>query len=137
MEAVALGEVTAPFERAERTGKRTVSILADHKLVFRVIEIPVVQCSFAVRLQFRLRLAQSLAEHIDAPVIVGILESTSRIFLDTDIARHVAQTVIIFPAETACRTYLRMNLVGIGNNCLPKLFGIIATDTADIGICHN
>ena len=136
MEAVAFREVAAPLERAERTGKRTFSILADHKLVFRVIEIPVVQCSFAVRLQFRLRLAQSLAEHIDAPVIVGILESTSRIFLDADIARHVAQTVIIFPAETACRTYLRMNLVGIGNDCLPELFSIIAADSIDIGIGH-
>ena len=48
--------------------------------------------------------------------------------------RDIAEAVVIFPAESACRTDLRMDGVGSVGDGLPKLVGVIAAQPLDPGV---
>ena len=134
MQAVAFGEVASPFQRAERPLERAVEVLSDHQPVLRIVEIPVIECGLGVRRKLFLAAAQSLAELVDAPIIVGIFKSPGGILVDAYITRDIAEAVVIFPTESACRTDLRMDGVGSVGDGLPKLVGVIAAQPLDPGV---
>ena len=111
MQTVAFREITTPFERAERLRKRAVLVTAHHQVVLRIEQILIVQCSLAIRLKFFVRLAQLLAQLPDTPVVVGIFQRPGSILIDSDIARNIAETVVVFPAKASRRAHLRMHFV--------------------------
>lgn len=134
MQTVAFREVTAPFQRAERPLERAVEVLSDHQPVLRIVEIPVIECGLGVRRKLFLAASQGLAELVDAPVIVGIFKRPGGVLVDAYVARDIAEAVVIFPAESACRTDLRMDGVGSVGDGLPKLFRIVAAQTLEPGV---
>ena len=134
MQAVAFREVSAPFKRAERSLERAVGLLSDHQLVLRIVEVLVIERGLRVGSEFLLAASHGLAELVDAPIIVGIFKSPGGILVDAYVARDIAEAVVIFPAESACRTDLRMDGVGSVGDGLPELVGVIAAQPLDPGV---
>ena len=137
MQAVAFGEVASPFQRAERPLERAVEVLSDHQPVLRIVEIPVIECGLGVRRKLFLAAAQSLAELVDAPIIVGIFKSPGGILVDAYITRDIAEAVVIFPTESACGIHLRVNGMCTVGDGLPELFRIVAAQTLEPCIGHD
>ena len=119
VEAISLREVPTPFERAERTLEGPVEVLADHQFVLRIVEILVVHRGLRIRGEFLLTLSESLAESVDAPVVISIFEGPGGVLVDLNIARDIAQAVVIFPSHPAGGTYFRMDSVGSMSHSLP------------------
>ena len=113
MPAVSFGKGITPLQGIERRLERTVLILAAHQLVGRVEKIPVVQRAFGERSQFFLRLAErkSKKELVDAPIVIGILQRTGCILVDTHIIGHITQLVVILMSQASGRGNLGMHIL--------------------------
>ena len=86
-------------------------------------------------LQFLVRLSQSLAETVYAPVVVGIFECACDA-LAVLVARHIAEAVVLLESETARRRHLGMDGVGSVLHRFPKRLGIISAQAFEISVCH-
>ena len=98
MPAVALGEGVTPFQRAEGRLERPVLEPAAHEFGFGIKHVAVVHRPLGIDLDFTLGLAQCLAQAVDAPVVVGILQRPGHTLVDTDIVGDVTQFVVILVA---------------------------------------
>ena len=134
---VALSEGVAPLQRTERRLERAVFIAATHELRFVVEHVLIVHGTLAEWFQLFIRLAQSLTELVDAPVIVGVFQRTSHILVDTHIVGYVAKFVVVFKAKATRGRYIGVNGVGSVNNSLPKCFGIVASQTFQVCIGND
>ncbi len=121
---VAFREVAAPFQRRERQSERSVGATAAHERCRWEENIAVVAGTAGIRLQFAGGAAESESKTVDAPVVVGILQRAGHAFIDANIARHVAQTVIVVETETARGAHRRMLGIGPVDDTLPERGGI-------------
>ena len=95
MPGIALGEGIAPFERAERSLELAVLVASTHQIGTFVKNVAVVEGMFAEGCKLFLRFAESLAKLVDAPVVVGIFESSGYILVYLYVVGHIAELVVI------------------------------------------
>ena len=99
---VSLSEGIPPFQRTERRLERPVGVAAAHQKGLFVEYFFIVECPVVERQPLTLVLAQLPAQHIDAPIIVGILQGARHTLIDADVIRHITQFVVLFVAQAAC-----------------------------------
>ena len=89
-------------------------------------------------LDFALGLAEELAHLIDAPIVVGIFECASHIFVDAHIVRHITEFVVVFVAEATGRRYFGVHMVGTIHHRFVEFFGIFtAHKTFENTVSHH
>ena len=137
MPTVTLSKVTAPLQRRKVFFKLSILLLTAHQIVIGTEEALVVHGSPLELLDFLFRTIQFLGQLQDTPIIIGILQRTGCTFMNTHIARHIAQLVIVFVSQAPCRRDLRMNILCTIDQTGIKSFQILHTDTLHIGIHQN
>ena len=137
VERIPLSEVPSPFERTEGTAELPVLLPSVHQAVFAVIEIAVIEGGLPEGGKFLFALSEGFAESVNAPVIVGVLESAGRVLADAHITGYVPQGIVPFVSEPSGGTDLRMDRMRPMDDGLPEFFSVIAPDSADEGVGHN
>ena len=137
MPTVSFGEGVTPLQGIERRLECTVFILAAHQLMNRVEKIPVVQRTFGKRSQFFLRLAQRKSQLVDAPIVIGILQRTGCILVDTHIIGHITQLVVILMPQASGRGNIGMHILRTALHGFPQCLDVVATQPLQPGIRHH
>ena len=134
---VALREGIAPFQGVERLCELPVLQSASHQFRLRVEQVLVVHRPLGVDADLLLRLAEGLAQLVDAPVVVGIFERTGGVLVDLHVVGHVAQSVVVFVAQSARGTHFGVNGLRTVHHGLPQRLHVVASQSLQPGVGHD
>ena len=136
VQAVPFREVSAPLQGREGPTEAAVLRPAVHQAHFRIVELAIVLCSSLVGRKFFLRLTQRQAQLPDAPVVIGVFQRAGGVLADAHVAGHVAQRVVVLPAQAAGRAGFRMHGMSIMHHGLPELVYVVAADAFEVRVGH-
>ena len=135
--AVALGEGVTPLERAEGCLKGAVGEAATHEARLAIKHVAVVHGAFPIHLYLALRLAQSLSQTVDTPVVVGILQRPGHALVDADTVGDIPQLIVLFISQAAGGFHLWMDGNGAMHDGFPQLVDVIAAQALQVAIGDN